>query len=163
MTPQVFERWTKVRCVGLPQEYTPVADGKNERDNNQSNDYALRLWVDVHSCQPTSEKYTSGSKSKRDMPEVSNLSELDNHRFRIGARRTLKRPLVVIILFGWFDLRKKHRQATLWASPFSDWRRWRIELVSSLHDALPVAQAGAQPVSQPPTPVGSAVLGGEGF
>jgi hypothetical protein len=43
------------------------------------------------------------------------------------------------------------------------WRRWRIELVSSLHDALPVAQAGAQPVSQPPTPVGSAVLGGEGF
>jgi len=34
------------------------------------------------------------------LPEASNLSELDNHRFRISAGRTLKRPLVVIILFG---------------------------------------------------------------
>jgi hypothetical protein len=91
------------------------------------------------------------------MTEVSNLPELDNHRFRISARRTLKCPLVVINLFGWFNLRQKHRQATLWASPFSDWRRWRIELVSLLHNALPVAQVGAQLVSQPPTPVGSAV------
>jgi hypothetical protein len=29
----------------------PVADGKNQGDNNQSNDYALRFWVDVHSRQ----------------------------------------------------------------------------------------------------------------
>jgi hypothetical protein len=38
------------------------------------------------------------------LPEASSLSELDNHRFRISARRTLKRPLVVIILFGRADL-----------------------------------------------------------
>ena len=39
-------------------------------------------------------------KIKARLPEASNLSELDNHRFRISAGRTLKRPLVVIILFG---------------------------------------------------------------
>ena len=39
------------------------------------------------------------------LPEASNLSELDNHRFCISARRTLKRTLVVIvILLGRFDL-----------------------------------------------------------
>jgi hypothetical protein len=38
-----------VHCGGLPQENTSVAD-----DNNQSNDYALRFWVDVHSRQPAS-------------------------------------------------------------------------------------------------------------
>ena len=38
----------------LPQKYTPVADGKNESDNNQTNYYRLRFWVEVHSHQPAS-------------------------------------------------------------------------------------------------------------
>jgi hypothetical protein len=49
-----------------------------------------------------------GCTSWRLAPRIVGLAEFDGYRFRISARRTFKGPLVVIDLFGRFDVREKH-------------------------------------------------------
>ena len=57
-------------CVGLPQEYSPVADGKNQGDNNQSNDYVCMYEVSPLTRSKAQRKNSnlslrkSGSKNK---------------------------------------------------------------------------------------------------
>ena len=48
----------------LPQEYTPVADGKNQDDNNQSSQDALRSWVDVRGSVLVIHSNTTKAKEK---------------------------------------------------------------------------------------------------
>jgi hypothetical protein len=66
----------------------------------------------------------------------SALSELHNHSFRISALRAFKGPLVVTVLVGWFDLRKKHWHSAQRASSLS-YRRRRIENDGLRHGTLP--------------------------
>src|SRR5262249_18969288 len=77
---------------------------------------------------------------KRGLPS---LAELDGYRFRVRARRTFKGPLVVIILFGRFDARKKHWQSALRASPLSNRRLCYIEVIRMRHGALPHDTGGS--------------------
>ena len=68
-----------------------------------------------------------------DRQRIGVLSEFDRYSFRVGACRTFKGPLIMIDLFGWCDTRKKHWQPALRASPLSNRRLRRIEIIWMRH------------------------------
>src|SRR5262249_62026945 len=69
-----------------------------------------------------------------DRQRLGVLSEFDRYSFRVGACRTFKGPLIMIDLFGWCDTRKKHWQPALRASPLSNRRLRRIEIIWMRHN-----------------------------
>jgi hypothetical protein len=90
-------------------------------------------------CQPNNHQHDD-DRANETLPHMmkgaSALSELHNHRFRISALRAFKSPLVVTVLVGWFDLRKKHWHSAQRASSLS-YRRRRIENDGLRHSTLP--------------------------
>ena len=81
------------------------------------------------------------------------LTEFDRYCFAIGAHRAFIGSLFIVDAICWFDARQKQLQSATRTTSSGNWRqRGRIWTIWLWHSAVPMLQAGAQLISQPPTP-----------
>src|SRR5689334_11920890 len=78
------------------------------------------------------------------------------HRFSIRTHRAFIGSFFIVDMIGWLDVRQKHLQSAFRTAPPRNRRQWRrIKAIWLWHGSSPdVLQAGAQPVSLSPMPVG---------